>query len=131
MKLKKSWRTALPWVIGAAILIIPLWLSISASNQPGELDDFAICLKDKGATFYGAFWCPHCQKQKAEFGRSARLLPYVECSTPNGSAQLSICEEKKIENYPTWTFADGTRETGELALARLAEKTGCALPDGQ
>ncbi len=26
---------------------------------PGALDTFATCLEDKGAIFYGAFWCPH------------------------------------------------------------------------
>ena len=34
---------------------------------PGKYDGFAQCLKDKGATFYGAFWCPHCKAQKALF----------------------------------------------------------------
>ncbi len=96
-------------------------------SVPGKLDGFAQCLKDKGAVFYGAFWCPHCQSQKEMFGRSAKLLPYVECSTPNGREQLPLCIEKKIEGYPTWEFADGSREGGEVPLSKLAEKTGCAL----
>ena len=33
-------------------------------NQPGKLDGFANCLKEKGTIFYGAFWCSHCQNQK-------------------------------------------------------------------
>jgi hypothetical protein len=94
----------------------------------GKYDDFTMCLKDKGATFYGAFWCPHCQATKKLFGSSAKLLPYVECSTPNGQAQLPICIEKEIASYPTWEFADGTRMTGELTLQQLADKTSCALP---
>lgn len=94
---------------------------------PGPLDGFASCLKDKGAVFYGAFWCPHCQNEKSLFGRSARLLPYVECSTPDGQGQLDICKQKKVETYPTWEFSDGTRETGEVPLATLADKTGCVL----
>ena len=97
-------------------------------NLPGELDSFAQCLEEKGTTFYGAFWCPHCQNQKAMFGRSARLLPYVECSTPDGRGQLPVCTEKGVESYPTWVFADGTRENGEVPLSRLAEKSGCILP---
>ncbi len=97
-------------------------------NLPGALDDFAVCLKDKGVTFYGAFWCPHCQAQKALFGNSAKKLPYVECSTPDSQGQLKVCGDKKIVSYPTWEFADGSRETGEVLLAKLSEKSGCVLP---
>ncbi|MCE9549232.1 hypothetical protein K8Q98_02425 [Candidatus Nomurabacteria bacterium] len=94
---------------------------------PGEYDAFAQCLKDKGAIFYGAFWCPHCQAQKKIFGSSAKLLPYVECSTLDASGQLPICTDKGIRSYPTWDFADGSRLTSELSLLQLAEKTSCPL----
>ena len=96
---------------------------------PGKYDAFAQCLKDKGALFYGAFWCPHCQTQKKMFGSSVKFLPYVECSTADGSAQLRECTEKKIEGYPTWVFKDGSRLTGEIPLKQLAEKTSCQLPE--
>ena len=95
---------------------------------PGKYDTFAQCLKDKGAVFYGAFWCPHCQAQKKLFGSSEKLLPYVECSTPNGNAQTQVCIDKVITGYPTWEFADGTRLNGEIPLTQLSEKTGCELP---
>lgn len=103
-------------------------LSYRENNTPGKLDSFAQCLTQKGAIFYGAFWCPHCQNQKKMFGRSAKLLPYIECSTQNGQGQLPICNEKKIEGYPTWEFADGSRLGGEVPLSKLAEKTACILP---
>lgn len=90
-------------------------------------DAFATCLKDKGAVFYGAFWCPHCKEQKAEFGSSAKLLPYVECSTPDGE-QDQICKDAKITGYPTWRFSDGSELTGAIPLTKLAEKTSCELP---
>lgn len=109
------------------IVILIAWNSMR-QNTPSKLDGFAECLKDKGAVFYGAFWCPHCRDQKKMFGTAARLLPYVECSAPDGNSQMSLCVEKKIAGYPTWRFADGTEETGALELARLAEKTGCVLP---
>lgn len=110
-----------------AIVMLVAWAAIQQS-APSKLDGFAQCLKDKGAIFYGAFWCPHCQDQKKLFGTAKRLLSYVECSTPNGNGQLPACIEKKITTYPTWRFADGTEEVGLLELAHLAEKTGCALP---
>ena len=119
--------TLIPIIIGAIVVLFIIF-GIKASSQPGELDGFAQCLKNKKVTFYGAFWCPHCQNQKKLFGRSARLLPYVECSTPDGGSQLQICKDKKIEGYPTWEFADGSRESGELSLQTLAEKSGCELP---
>lgn len=94
---------------------------------PGQYDGFAQCIKDSDAVFYGAFWCPHCQAQKKMFGNSAKLLPYVECSTLDGSNQLPICADKGIKNYPTWEFADGSRLTGEVTLLQLSEKTSCPL----
>jgi hypothetical protein len=104
-----------------------------------DMPAFAQCLKDKGAMFYGAFWCPHCGKTKLLFGSEAvKSLPYVECSTPDGKGQLPICKEKKIESYPTWEFANGSRLGGELAedetlkpgmvtLGQLANATGCPV----
>ena len=90
----------------------------------------AQCLKDKGAVFYGAFWCPHCKAQEALFEAAAPALPYVECATADGNAQTFVCQEKKITGYPTWKFADGSELTGEQSFQTLAEKTGCtaALP---
>lgn len=114
---------------GIVLLLLAIigWAAYS-NSQPGQLDTFAQCLKDKGATFYGAFWCPHCQTQKRMFGNSAKLLPYVECSTPDGQGQLQACTEKGIKSYPTWTFADGSTLAGEVGLSTLAQKTSCVLP---
>lgn len=106
--------------------------SNSTPPGPGKYDTFAQCLKEKGAIFYGAFWCPHCQKQKKLFGSSAQYLPYVECSTANGQGQLQICKDEDIQGYPTWKLADGTRipiETDAgVSLETLAAKTSCILP---
>jgi len=101
----------------------------SSTATSGKYDTFATCLKDKGTTFYGAFWCPHCQAEKKLFGSSVKLLPYVECSTPDGSGQTQVCIDKGIKGYPTWEFADGSRLNGEIPLEQLAEKTSCTLPD--
>lgn len=92
-----------------------------------QYDSFAQCISDAGAKFYGAYWCPHCQAQKKLFENS-KMLPYVECSTPNGQAQTQVCIDAKITGYPTWVFADGSREDGELTFEKLAEKTNCPLP---
>ncbi|MFH1246241.1 MAG: thioredoxin domain-containing protein [Candidatus Liptonbacteria bacterium] len=120
-------------IIGLVVLIAVTGgvLAWKSSNQgPGQLDGFAQCIKDKGAVFYGAFWCPHCQNQKMEFGSSAKYLPYVECSTPDGQEQTQECKDKEIKSYPTWTFANGDKQLGEISLSDLASRTGCVLPQG-
>jgi len=119
-------KTIIIIVLLVISLAAALW--IKSSSQPGQLDAFAECLKAKGAVFYGTFWCQHCQNQKALFGKSAKRLPYVECSTPDGQSQSAFCKDKNINGYPTWEFNDGSRLSGELSLTRLAEKTGCPLP---
>lgn len=102
--------------------------SEKTSFAPGALDSFAQCIKDKGIIFYGAFWCPHCQATKKEFGTSESKLPYVECSTLDGSSQTQVCIDKKITEYPTWVLPDGTRITGEHTLQELSTDFGCPLP---
>ena len=62
----------LPDIVKTALFVKP---------GPSNLEPFAQCLKEEGAVFYGAFWCPHCQRTKAMFGSAAASLPYVECST--------------------------------------------------
>ncbi len=102
-------------------------------NKPAvsKYDSFAQCINDSGAKYYGAFWCPHCQKQGALFGSAKQYLPYIECSNPDKS-QTQVCKDAKIEGYPTWELRDGTRLPVEndagVSLKTLAEKTQCVLP---
>lgn len=115
-----------------AVLIIGLVIYVSRNDVvndtgPGKLDSFATCLKDQGAIFYGTFWCSHCIATKKLFGKSAKLLPYVECSTPDGNGTNQICTDNKILGYPTWIFKDGSRLTGEVSLETLSEKTSCPI----
>ena len=109
-------------VIGGVVYLM------MAPGKPGKYDTFAQCLKDSGTKFYGAFWCPHCRAQKAAFGKSAKLLPYIECSTPDAQGMLPVCQDAGIKGFPTWEYPDGSRQEGEVPLATLAEKTKCALP---
>lgn len=116
------------WLVLLALIVAGIGLSVFSSARPGQLDGFAQCLKERGVIFYGAFWCPHCANTKAMFGSSAKLLPYVECSTPDGQGQLEICKEKKVTNYPTWVFPDGQILTGERTLQELSDISKCPLP---
>lgn len=121
-------KNTLLWSVGLILFVaFVVWLTL-APTKPGKLDAFAQCISDSGTKYYGAFWCPNCKNQEAMFGRSARLLPRTECSTPDGKGQLPVCKDADIKGYPTWDFPDGSRETGTLPLERLSEKTACPLP---
>ena len=118
-------------IIGVGLfiaIIVFIGFGVWSRAQPGKYDTFAQCLGEKRAIFYGAFWCPHCQEQKALFGQSKDKLPYHECSTPDSQGQLPDCAAVGIESYPTWILSSGERLVGPQQLSTLAEKTGCALP---
>jgi hypothetical protein len=117
---------------GAIILIVLLAVGASFlghTSGPGKYDTFAQCIKSKGVQFYGAFWCPHCQRTKAMFGPSAQYLPYIECSTPGGQGQTQICKDKGVQQYPTWMKPNATTTlTGEHTMQELSDFSGCPLP---
>ncbi len=124
----KRLKTATWVLIGLAIVISAFIYVKSIPPPPGEYDAFARCIARTGTKFYGAFWCPHCAAQKAEFGTSEQYLPYVECSLPDESGQTQICIDHGIQSYPTWVFPDGSTSTGVTDLQTLSAKTGCPLP---
>lgn len=115
-------------IIGVLVLVLAGAFFMRKDTGPSIYDSFATCLQDSGAMFFGAFWCPHCRDQKEMFGSASRLIPYTECSTPDGRGQLAVCRDKNVDTYPTWEFADGERVTGTMQLADLSAKTGCELP---
>ncbi len=117
-------------VVVIAIILI-MKLVMGAVNVSTKYNEFASCLVEKQAKFYGAFWCSHCQAQERRFGMSRDTMEkaglYIECSNPDRS-QNELCQAEKITGYPTWKFADGTVIARELELKELGEKTGCVLP---
>ena len=129
-----------PYAAGLAFAALCAWGLFAARAQSpalpaaqyasGALEAFAGCLSEKGATMYGASWCPHCQKQKKEFGEAFKFVKYVECSLGDApqSNQAPACEKAGVTGYPTWIFADGSRGEGELPFAMLAYKSGCPAP---
>lgn len=115
------------WIITLIVIVAFVGLLVVEAKKPGKYDSFAQCINNSGAKFYGAWWCPHCQAQKALFGKSAKLLPYQECSDKS-QKQTKECDDLGIQGYPTWQFPDGTRQTGERTFAELAAKTNCPAP---
>ena len=130
----KDLKKNLPYVLGTIAIIVVFAFLFHGSGQPasGEHDSLAQCLADKGVKMYGAWWCPHCQAQKKDFGDSFKLINYIECAAGNpGSGQTQECNDAKIEGYPTWEFADGTRLSGEQTFNKLAETAGCEISQEQ
>jgi hypothetical protein len=122
VKLSQSAVLASILVLAAGIAVY--LLVFSGSNR---YDDFAKCLNASGAKMYGAWWCPHCNDQKAMFGDSWKYINYIECSNADGSAQTEICRQADVKSYPTWEFKNGTRHVGLLSFADLSQRTGCPL----
>ena len=96
------------------------------SPASNTLDIFAKCLTDKGAKFYGAYWCPHCNNQKKLFGDSIKYVTYVECAIEGSNDQVKECTDAGITGYPTWII-NSKQYPGEQTFEKLAELTGCKL----
>ncbi|MEB3214088.1 MAG: vitamin K epoxide reductase family protein, partial [Leptolyngbyaceae bacterium] len=102
-------------------------IEVTTSSGPAEIA-LAQHLAESNATFYGAWWCPHCQDQKQLFGKeAAQIIPYVECSSPDGQSQTPACQEAGIPSYPTWDI-NGERFSGTQPLETLAQLTGYEGP---
>jgi uncharacterized membrane protein len=130
-----AWSRALPIpLISAILIVLALSLHFSGLFDPGAgpekpyLKALATHLRDSGARFYGTYWCPVCQQQKALFEASADRLPYVEC-TPDGRDRPVnfTCMANNVTDYPTWIIR-GRRQTGVLAVEELARLSGFEAP---
>lgn len=104
--------------------VVSLFAEGEAAN---DLVAFAKALQTSGTTMYGAIWCKFCNEQKALFEDGADFVPFVEVTnadrTPN-----QIATDENITSYPTWVFPDGSRLTGVVSLATLAQKAGITIP---
>jgi len=128
---KKKVRNWIIIIIVLAVIIgVAYVLAFNTSNGNGKYDDFAKCLTEKNVTMYGTWWCPHCKDQKELFGKSWQYINYIECSTPDGKAQLPVCEKAGINGYPTWDLGNGSssRIDKVLTLKYLGQLTDCTLP---
>ena len=130
-----AWSNALPTPLGSAVLIVfVLFLHFSGLFDPAagpekpHLKALATHLRDSGARFYGTYWCPACQQQKALFGASADRLPYVEC-TPDGRGRPPdlACVANNVREYPTWIIHGG-RHAGVVTVDELARLSGFEGP---
>jgi len=123
-----------PWLTwslghGAVLLVVVgvmhLYYSGLFSPRPEpRLQALALHLKQTGAEFYGASWCPACQEQKALFGGAADDLPYIECSPQGRSGAFAFaCISADIQGFPTWIIR-GQRYQNVLPPEELAQRSG-------
>ncbi|MEC4674998.1 MAG: vitamin K epoxide reductase family protein [Nitrospirota bacterium] len=126
-----EWLTSVKEAVVLALVVVGLLhmhysglFSAAAGPENPQLQALAIHLADTGVKFYGAYWCPRCQEQKAQFESSAKRLPYVECSSGGrGSPLTAPCVVENIKNYPTWIIGD-QRLTGLQTPSALASTSG-------
>jgi len=91
---------------------------VRSTSGPAEVA-LAKHLTAIGAVCYSAWWCPHCQDTREQFGSEAtELAPFAECSTVERK-QNELCKEKDITGYPTWIIGD-TKYPGYRSLSDLA-----------
>ncbi len=123
-------KVILGLLIGFACIIGFTYFYTNTVSKPYVV--FAQCIEKSGAKFYGAYWCPHCQKQKSWFKGGKNALPYVECALqPNESASITASVMAEY-NKGTYTgpylvqikevLAKGTKWEATQALACVEKK---------
>ena len=132
-----AWASSLGAPLLASVLIVAglhahysgLFDAAAGPEKP-SIKALAMHLADSDVKFYGAYWCPRCEEQKALFEASAERLPYVECS-PQGrnGPRNGACTIRNIQDFPTWIIGED-RHTGLLGLNELAKYSGFPVPEG-
>jgi hypothetical protein len=96
---------------------------VARESSPQAID-LANHLKKQNVVFYGAYWCPHCARQKELFGREAWKIMaaknYVECDGRGYGGNPSMCITNNIDGFPTWKKGRLELLSGEVPLSALA-----------
>ncbi|MGB3405576.1 MAG: vitamin K epoxide reductase family protein [Microcoleaceae cyanobacterium] len=97
--------------------------NITTTSAPANIA-LAEHLNSIDAKMYGAYWCAHCQTQKALFGKEAvSEMPYIECDASGKNPQPQLCQAAQITGYPTWEI-NGEQYSGVQSLNDLARVSG-------
>ena len=102
--------------IVAVLVIAGIGVGFVNANKPGPADDFAKCLRDKGAIMYGASFCQYSHVQKGMFGNSFKYVDYRDFS-----------KDSNVKITPTWLI-NGAYYQNVQTFDRLSALTGCSLP---
>lgn len=102
-------------------LIIFSYTVYVRAQRPGEYNDFAKCLSEKGAVVYGNDFCSYTVRQLNFFGKSKEFLNYVKCYD-----NQELCDGKNVRTTPTWEI-DGKMYEQVQSFEKLASLSGCSL----
>ncbi|MGD1856205.1 MAG: glutaredoxin family protein [Leptolyngbyaceae cyanobacterium] len=114
------------WLVGMGLvgaIALTNCQEIAQLAAPSYEAQLATYLSNSEAKMYGAYWCPHCARQKHLFGEAAQLIPYVECDPRGANAKVEFCNTVGISAYPTWQI-NGEFYLGTQPLKRLAILSG-------
>lgn len=109
-------------------VFITLTLLTACNNgpkEPGKYADVAQCLTEKGVIMYGAYWCPHCQEQKQDFGDDVQFITYQECDDSGEDGDHKACLDAGVTSYPTWHFPGQGNLVGKSPIFVLAKLANC------
>ena len=110
-------------------VMVPAKAKRTSTNQAIELAKY---LQSTNTKMYGAFWCPHCSRQKELFGKEAwKYINYIECSNQGYKSQFATCLTNGIEGYPEWKFGNGKNQGGEMELIDIAILSGYISKKGK
>lgn len=108
-------------------VIQPTSLAAETASESAEVQ-LARYLRDTGVQMFGAFWCPHCQHQRARFGKDAFAeIDYIECDPQGENPRPQLCRDEQIQGYPTWKI-NGQLYPGDRSLDELADLSGYRGP---
>ncbi|MBI5398827.1 hypothetical protein HZB03_05160 [Candidatus Woesearchaeota archaeon] len=120
------------WFTITFILVLSIVVAGCSSSPKVNYDAFAKCITEKGATMYGAFWCPHCTRVKKNFGSSFKYVDYVECDPRGDNSEPERCRQVGIDKYATFIINGNPDKStwlvGEPSMESLSQATGCPLP---
>ena len=117
-------------IVIAIAVIFAFFLTLGAGYGDGigttyngqtSTAEFATCITESGAVFYGTDWCSHCNNQKQLFGEHFEKVKFVNCDESR-----DLCVLAGIEAYPTWII-DGEHHLGTKSLGNLGILTGCEV----
>jgi|TARA_Y100000310_G_scaffold345277_1_gene463345 glutaredoxin len=114
-------KTITTLVIVGLIIGLSSYGLFKSATGPGEYDNLANCLTNKGIKMYGTDWCSHCKDQKVLFGKSFKKVDYVNCDT-----RKQDCRDAGVSGYPTWII-NGEQYSGTQSLSELARLSECTL----
>jgi len=120
-KVKINYKKYVIFAISSLIVLF-LFLSVNAFlKKPGQYDEFAKCLTEKGVVVYGNDFCSYTGQQLNYFGKSEKYLNYIKCVS-----NKQLCNQKDIQITPTWEI-NGEMYEQIQTFERLSTLTGCEI----